>query len=265
MHYVMACQFNTKFETDADIAVILFKGTYFLFLIDLCKESTKEVHNKLSFGGIRFEDYVSREVNKENAGPSPGVHNNYADFVKYNNVVRFDFHNFKMLVSGNVDCAIPGSSAAIGKNPKADDFIELKTSAPLEDKYDPSCMSESFSSIKSWSWFGQCVLMGVKNVVVGIRHQDYGCQKLTVKRTHAFTLEELQRNSNGFWSKDKCFDVLKKFLCVVKEKVTVDDPDVINVFQLKDGWIRGPEKKTYADDRVRFPDISKVVELMNKL
>lgn len=263
MQYIMACQFDTKYEKDADIAVILFKGTYFLFVIDLCNESTKEVYNKFSFGGIRFEDYVTRGMNGEESGPSNGLHNNYVDFKKYSNVVRFNFHNFKMLVSGNVDCAIPGSSAAIGQKPNADDFIELKTSTAIEDKDDPSRMSETFSAIKSWSWFAQSIFMGVETVVVGIR--DDGCKKLTVKRTRVFTLEELQESGNGFWSKDKCFDALKKFLCVVKDKVTVDDPDIINVFELKKGWIRGPEKRTYADNPVRYPDISKVVEMMNKL
>ncbi|XP_037045529.1 decapping nuclease DXO homolog [Bradysia coprophila] len=263
LQLIMSCQFN-RHEKKAIVAVILFKGTHFLFLIDPQNERIHEVSNKLSFSGIRFEDYVSRGENGEESKPSSGLLNNYGDFAKYSNVVRFNFHNFKMLVTGNVDCMIPGSSAA-GKKPKAEDFIELKTSAPLEDKYDKSRMSQDFCCSKSSSWFAQCVMMGVKNVVVGIRDADEGCRKITVKKTRTFTLEQLQQNSNGFWSKNQCFDVLKKFLCAVKQKVTEDNPDIINIFEVEDGFIRGPEKRTYSDDSVRYPDISEVVELMNKL
>lgn len=260
----MTSQFS-QYEEAAHIGVILFKGTYFMFDVDPNEEKDGEINNKRSFAGLRFEDHISRGMNNEEGGPSMGEQNNYADSIKYYNVVGFNFHNFKMLVSGEMDCVIPGSAAAKGEKPKPDDFIELKTSAPLEDRYDPSRMSPVFRCGKVSSWYCQCILMGVKHVVVGIRDEEEECKQITVKRTHAFTLEELRQSSNGYWSKNRCFDDLKKFLCVVKEKVIVDDPEMINVFVVEDGLISGPVKRKYDEDLIHFPDLSEVVELMNEL
>ncbi|KAG4079753.1 hypothetical protein HA402_014884 [Bradysia odoriphaga] len=264
MRSIMTSQFS-QYEEVAHIGVTLFKGTYFMYDVGPSDERDGEVDNKRSFAGLRFEDFVSRGMNGEESGPSSGEQNNYGDSIKYHNVVQFNFHNFKMLVCGEVDCVIPGSSAALGKKPKVDDFIEIKTSAPLEDRYDPSRKSIVFRCGKISSWYAQCILMGVKHVVVGIRDEKDECDKITVNRTHSFTLEELRQNSNGFWSKNRCFDDLRKFLCFVKEKVTVDDPEIINVFVVRDGVISDPVKKKYEDDPIHFPDNSEVVKLMNKL
>lgn len=260
----MTSQFS-QFDEAAHIGVILFKGTYHLYDVAAKEEKGGEVNNKRSFSGLRFEDFVSRGIDGEESGPSSGDGNNYADAMKYYNVVRFNFHSFKMLVCGEMDCVIPGSSAAMGQTPKVEDFIEIKTSAPLEDRYDSSRKSLAFRCGKISTWYAQCSLMGVKHVVVGIRDEEDECNKITVHRTHAFTLEELRQNSNGFWSKNRCFDDLRKFLCVVKEKVIVDDPEIINVFVVRDGLISEPIKRKYEDDVIHFPDMSEVVQLMNKL
>lgn len=258
----MTSQFSPYAEV-AYIAVILFKGTYFVFDFDPTNEKETELNNKRSFGGLRFEDFVSRGIDGEENEPSTGAQNNYADSIKYYNVVSFNFDIFKMLIAGEVDCVIPGSSAANGKKPHVNDFIEIKTSAPLEDKYDQSRMSRMFRFGKISSWFAQCILMGVEHVVVGIRDEEG--DKMTCKRTHAFTLEELRQNSNGSWSKNRCFDDLKKFLYIVKEKIVEDNPEIINIFVVKGGLITEPEKKKFSDDCGNFPDVSEVIELMKKL
>lgn len=261
---IMTSQFS-QYEEVAHIAVILFKGTYYMFDVDPTDEKESEMNNKRSFAGLRFEDFASRGRDGKEYGPSTGEQNNYNDSIKYYNVVKFNFDTFKMLLSGEVDCMLPSSSAANGKKPKAQDFIELKTSLPLENKYDHKRMSRVFRCGKVSTWFAQCALMGMKHIVVGIREEEDECEAITVKRTQAFTLEELRQNSNGFWSKNRCFDDLKKFLHFVKEKVTVDDPETINVFIVKGGIISEPQKKKLADDIAHFPDVSEVVELMENL
>lgn len=259
---IMTSEFSPYSEVSY-IGVILFKGTYFVFAIDLNPERDTELNNKRSFGGLRFEDLVSRGINGDEHKPSSGDQNNYEDSIKYYNIVRFNFDIFKMCVSGEVDCVIPGSSAANGKTPKVDDFIEIKTSAPLEDKYHQTRMSRIFRCGKISSWFAQCCLMGVKHIVVGIRDEDG--DQMMCNRTHSFTVEELRRNSNGSWSKNRCFHDLKKFLYFVKEKVVEDNPEIVNVFVVKDGLISEPEKKKFSDNYGNLPDISEVVELMKKL
>lgn len=262
MRAIMTSQFS-PYEESTHIAVILFKGTYYIWEFRPNEEIETELNNKRSFCGLRFEDFVSRGINGEENEPSKSDQNNYADATKYYNVVRFNFDVFKMMVSGEVDCVFPGSSAANGKMPKVDDFIEIKTSAPLEDRYDETRMNRNFRCGKISAWFAQCILLGVKHVVVGIRDEEG--DKMTCKRTHAFTLQELRQNSNGSWSQNRCFDDLKKFLRIVKEKIVEDNPEIINVFVVKDGLISEPEKKKFSDDCEHFPDISEVVELMNKL
>lgn len=259
---IMTSQFSSYEET-AYIAVILFRGTYYVFEFEVTVEVESELNNKRSFCGLRFEDFVSRGMNGEENGPTSADQNNYNDSIKYYNVVQLNFDIFKLLVAGEVDCAIPGSSAANGMTPRADDFIEIKTSAPLEHRYIQERMSPMFRCGKISSWFAQCTLMGVKHVVVGIRDEDD--DKMICKRTQAFTLEEIRRHSNGSWSKNRCYDDLKKFLHLVKETVVEDNPDIINVFVVKDGLISGPEKKTLADKYGDLPDISGVVELMKEL
>lgn len=259
----MTSQFS-PYDEETHIAVILFKGTYFVwdFYPNESEEET-ELNNKRSFGGLRFEAFVSRGLDGKENEPSNGDQNNYADSIKYYNVLRFNFDKYKMLVAGEVDCVLPGSSAANGKTPKAEDFIEIKTSAPLENKYDQSRMSSLFRCAKVSAWFAQCIFMGVKHVVVGIRDEDE--EKMICQRTHAFTVEELRRNSDGSWSKNRCFNDLKKFLQTVKEKVTEDNAEIINVFVVKGGVLSGPEMKKFSDDREYLPDISEVVKLMENL
>lgn len=252
---IMTSQFS-PYETVAYIGVILYKGTFYAFDCEPTDKDESELNNKRSFCGLRFEDFVSRGMEGEESEPSNGDKNNYLDSTKYYNVVRFNFDNFKMVIAGEVDCVLPETAAAIGKTPNVEDFIEIKTSAPLEDKYDNSRMSRMFRCGKISSWFAQCVMMGVKNVVVGIREEVD--EKMTCNRTHAFTVEDLRKNSNGSWSKNRCFNDLKKFLCIVKEKVIEDDPEIINVFVVKDGLISEPQKKKLSDDRDHLPDISEV-------
>lgn len=259
---IMTSQFSS-YEEVAYIAVTFFKGTYFMFKYEPTDTQESELNNKRSFGGLRFEDFISRGTEGEESGPSNGEQNNYLDSTKYYNVVRLNFDIFKMLIAGEVDCVIPGSNTANGRTPRAADFIEVKTSAPLEDKYDNSRMSRMFRCGKISSWFAQCILMGVKHVVVGIR--DEVGETMTCTRTHAFTVEDLRKNSNGSWSKNRCFDDLKKFLCIVKEKVIEDNPEIINVFLVKNGSIGEPERKKVSDDPDNLPDLSEVALLMKKL
>lgn len=257
---IMTSQYSHQ-PDEAHIAIILFKGTFYIWDITNA-ERDSELNNKRSFCGLRFEDFVSRGLDGKENEPSNGDKNNYVDSIKYYNIVRFKFDIFEMLVTGEVDCVLPGSNAAEGKPPKVQDFIEIKTSAPLENKYNENQMSYLFRSAKTTAWFAQCSLMGVKNVVVGIREEDG--DEMKCKKTHAFTLEELRRQSNGSWSKNRCFDSLKKFLYLVKEKVTEDNSEVFSVFTVKGGVISEPVKKTIADDE-NLPDLSEVVGLFNEL
>lgn len=246
------------------IGVILFRGTYFNYDVSPDMRKECESNNKKSFGGLRFEDHITRKLDGTEGEPSPGEKNNYVDSINYYNVVRFNFDIFKMLLFGEVDCVLPGTSAATGEKAKAGDFVEIKTSAPLENKHDPTRMRPTFCS-KACSWYAKCVLMGIKHIVVGIRDKVDNCNTMTVRRTQSFTLDELRQRSNGFWSESRCFGELKKFLNLVKKKVTEDDPQIINVFAVKGGRVSEPEKKKLEDDRKNLPDISEVVEIMKKM
>ncbi|KAJ6641918.1 Decapping and exoribonuclease protein, partial [Pseudolycoriella hygida] len=134
-------------------------------------ENVSELSNKRSFAGLRFEDFISRGVNGEEHGPSNGENNNYRDSLKYYNVVKLTFDKYKLLISGETDCVFPESSAALGKKPKAGDFIELKTSLSFEHWSDPKRMSPFVRCSKMSTWFAQCILMGIEHVVVGIREE----------------------------------------------------------------------------------------------
>lgn len=257
---IMTSQFSNQ-SKDGHLAVILLKGTYYIW--DVTNgDNDNDLNNKRSFAGLRFEDFVSRGLDGKENEPSNGDQNNYVDCIKYYNIVRFKFDIFEMLVAGEVDCVLPGSNAAEGKKPKVNDFIEIKTSASLEDKYNESHMSHIFRCDKTTSWFAQCILMGVKHIVVGIREEDG--DKMSCKKTHAFTVEELRRHSSGSWSKNRCFDSLKKFLYMVKEKVTEENAEVFSIFTVNGGIISEPVKKTISDDE-SLPNISEVVGLFNEL
>lgn len=228
-------------DEEVRIGVILYKGTYHLFDFKVAEEED-ERNNRLSFAGLRFEDFISRQIDGTESKPSRDEGNNYHDSIKCYNVVRFSFGGNKILLRGEVDCVIPGSSASKGKQPNVHDFIEVKTSNP----YLQGC--------KPGRWFTQCILMGVKHIVVGIKREKG--DRIICDDIKAFTIDDLQSLSDGQWTEKKCFTELQKFFSVVKEKVTEESSQAIHTFAFKQGVFSDMVKKNVSEI-VQLPDISK--------
>lgn len=231
------------------IGVILYKGTYHLFDFKV-EEDEDERNNKLSFAGLRFEDFISRDINGRESEPSSEEGNNYNDSIKCYNVVRFSFGNNKILLRGEVDCVIPGSSAAQGRKPNVHDFIEIKTTNPYCNGY------------KTGRWFSQCILMGVKHIVVGIKREKG--ERIICDEIKAFTMEDLRSLSDDIWSEQKCFAELKKFLSLVKEKITEESSHIIHTFTFKEGVFSDMVKKNVSE-MLQLPRTSEYFDLFDML
>lgn len=215
------------------IGVIFYRGTYHLF--DFKKEEDPdERSNKHSFAGLRFEDFISRPINKTEREPSDGDRNNYADSVGCYNVIRFNFGKNRILLRGEVDCVIPGSSSARGKTSNVHDFIEVKTSKPY------------ISEMKTGRWFTQCILMGVKHIVVGIKHERD--DTIICDEIQAFTMDDLRRYSNEIWSEKECYRELEKFFDLVKENFTEESAQIVHMFTLKQGVFENMEKMNVSEN-----------------
>lgn len=232
------------------IGVIFYKGTFHLFDFKI-EEDVNERSNKHSFAGLRFEDFISRQINGTESGPSSDERNNYDDSIGCYNVIRFNFGNDKILLRGEVDCAIPGSSAAQGKKPNVHDFIEIKTS------------NRHFAGIKTGRWFTQCILMGVKHIVVGIK-KEMG-DKIICNEIQAFTMDDLRlRLSDGIWSEKKCYKKLEKFFKSVKEKITEQSAHIIHMFTFKEG-VFSEMVKMNVSENLQLPNISEHFEKIDRI
>lgn len=169
----------------------------------------------------------------------------------------------KMLYSCEIDCI----KEKLDRGPRIDDFVELKTAAPIRDQR-TGLYADWFRRITSRRWWSQCSMAGIDQVVVGIKDQPkkdrHTKSYIHCKRVEIVQISDLRKNAIG-WSAKSGFRMLIKFLDKVKEVVTEDNPDVVYLFTVETRKDITFERLT-ASDHEQFPIVTEaMIEKLNKL
>lgn len=200
------------------ICATKFKGTIYLCEFHETYPPPDNYYNKLSFGGFRFEQYLTSYYPE--IPPDPNDFD--PDHHEYCAVMRTRLMSEKLshsLVFGaELDAIIPNVMETGGflKN-----FVELKTTKRMENEY----QYRNFLKYKLLKWWAQSYLVGVPLIVCG-----YKDNKGIVKKLEQLNIESFPDLCVEFWSANVCLNFLNKFLNHVKELVTIDDPNVVYQF-----------------------------------
>ena len=229
-----------------EFAVSKYKGVIFIKRIE-DKEDERVLNGESSYAGCKFEDFVSEKLDNEDEGQ------------KYYNMLKAKFGDHVLLYSCEVDCI----KERLERDPEIDDFVEVKTAAPIRDKYSGS-FTEWFRKTVSRRWWVQCIMAGITQIVVGIKDQPRGGGYIHCKKVERVAVNDLERNAIG-WSSKEAFQMLDKFLKKIKEVVTKDNPDIVYLFTIETGREIAHEKLT-AHDHEEFPVITEaMVEKLDEI
>lgn len=208
-------------QEDVLIGASLFKGTIYMYSFTTddrrAREDNKDEHgNACSYGGYRFEEYVSEHIDPESAAPTVYGHNQ-----EFCVAIRTRIGEHSVAYGAEMDCV-----KSIVEPSKADlkDFVEIKTTKAMNHPR----QYNSLYRFKTIKWWTQSYLAGTPTIVCG--HRD---ENLIVRKIELFDVNDLPKMSQDFWDYKVCINFLNDFLTYVKQVVTEDDPKLVFKFYWK--------------------------------
>ncbi|KAK6171101.1 hypothetical protein SNE40_019359 [Patella caerulea] len=205
------------------IAVILFRGTY--FLCDFETEEKKkqlakvtERQEEMCYWGWKFEQYVTSDKEGGKPDTSRPVNNNEG----FCSVVRSRLNNNSLVYGGEVD----GIDNTIKHNNK---YVEYKTTRQIESRN----QDINFRRFKLIKWWAQSYLVGISKIVCGYR-DDQGI----VHSLDEFETQKIPDEAKDLyipWKPNVCFNFLHQFLNFVKSAITTDNPKIVHILEWSPG------------------------------
>ncbi|XP_046351572.2 decapping and exoribonuclease protein-like [Haliotis rufescens] len=224
------------------IAVTLFKGTYYLCEFETeekkhQRDTTTERQDQICYGGWKFEQYLTSDVEGGSPDTSVPVNNNEG----FCSVVRTRLNKHSLVFGGEVDCVDPTLSS---KNK----YVELKTSREMDNPR----QRENFHRYKLIKWWAQSFLVGIEKIICGFRDDDGIVHRLEEFPT--LKIPDMVKGIRNPWNAAVCFNFLDKFLDFVKQTVTTDDPRVVYVCRWQPRQDVNCEKMAPNSEFVFLPD-----------
>ncbi|XP_046579126.1 decapping and exoribonuclease protein-like [Haliotis rubra] len=224
------------------IAVTLFRGTYYLCEFETEekrheRETTTERQDQMCYGGWKFEQYLTTNVEGGSPDTSVPVNNNEG----FCSVVRTRLNKHSLVFGGEVDCV----DLAHGSKNK---YVELKTSRRI----DHPRQRENFHRYKLIKWWAQSFLIGIEKIVCGFRDDDGIVHSLEEFATQG--IPDMVKGIRNPWNAAVCFNFLDMFLDFLKETVTTDDPRVVYVCRWQPKEDVSCEKMAPNSEFVFLPD-----------
>ena len=216
-----------------------FRGTIYLHALmttERLQHNEEQNQNKYmrqtSYGGYRFESYISERVQPNEAGE--GGHQI---------VTTAQLETFKLLYASEVDCLVSRDRLP---NPDPKDFLEIKTRTRA---WTPKLENERLGVMfRLWS---QTYVRGVPAVVVGNREKDFHVRKIEMINT-----ADMPILCSEYWSSSDSLSLLRRFLQFVRDTVVVDNPEILYEFSWTppDEYIRSSEARNVQADRRVLPE-----------
>ncbi|BFZ18016.1 hypothetical protein BsWGS_21055 [Bradybaena similaris] len=223
---LMARLLRIPYENRDDflVAVIRFRGTYFMCEIDTEKKKQEDkertpVHEEMFAWGYKFEQYVTADKSSRVPDTKSPVNSN----VSFCSVVRTRLGPHSILFGAEVDCEDADCK-------EGNVYVELKTSRVIESQK----QYESFCKFKLISWWAQSVVVGIPRVVCGFRDDNGVVQTLENYSIHEIPriVKSCIRNP---WKPTVCFNFLEACLQFVKDNITTDDERCVYLLQWQPG------------------------------
>ncbi|XP_054165087.1 decapping and exoribonuclease protein-like [Oppia nitens] len=200
------------------ICATKYRGTIYLCQFHEEFPEPDDYYNKMSFGGFRFESYLTSYEAEYPPDPNDfdPDHHEYCAVMRTRLMADVDSHS--LCFGAELDCVLPNVREHPGT---LSNFIELKTTKIMssENHY------RNFLKHKLLKWWAQSYIVGVPTVYCG-----YKDNKNIVRNLEPLKIEEFPNLALEFWSANVCLNFLNKFLTHMKELVTIDDPNVVYRF-----------------------------------
>ncbi|XP_052773258.1 decapping and exoribonuclease protein-like isoform X1 [Mya arenaria] len=205
-------------KDDWKFAVSLHKGTYYLCECPTDQSLAKIKHmmgekdEEMCGWGYKFEQYLT--ASSADSDPSPDLQYNNCE--TFYTVVKATIGSHTLVYSGEVD-------AVSTDEPFGEHYVEFKTITHS------ALQRNSFKRYKLRNWWTQSVLVGVPEIVCGLR-DDAGI----VTKLQTYTTQDLPTMASDIpapWKPNVCFNFLDKLLDFIKSNVTIDDPRLVHLLE----------------------------------
>lgn len=224
------------------IGATKYKGTIYLYEFMTEKKRADELNrdergNMFSYGGFRFEYYVTEPAD-------PEANDDDLDFQRHNEyccVARTRLGRHSLVYGAEMDCVSNKSQAA---DPQLSDFLEIKTTRTIDNQR----QWDNMVRLKMFKWWAQCYLIGIPSVVCGYRDDN-----LMVREMEILQVSEMPKMGAKFWSPSVCLRFLNRFLDFVKQIVTEDDADTMFEFNWEPNSDVSVRKTRVTPDRYVIP------------
>ncbi|KAK3877006.1 hypothetical protein Pcinc_018259 [Petrolisthes cinctipes] len=175
------------------------------------RETETDMQKKMCSWGYKFEQYMI-----DGSDVTEGVNENE----EYCCVVRSRLESHSLVYGAEVD----GADPSLYKTPHRDlsAFIELKTSKEVTSERDQNNMNR----YKLKKWWSQSYLVGIPNVVCGLRDMEGIVHTLKM-----FKVDDMPQLAKNHWRPHVMMNFMNKFLEFVKKNVQVDDPETVYKFE----------------------------------
>ncbi|XP_052773259.1 decapping and exoribonuclease protein-like isoform X2 [Mya arenaria] len=157
---------------------------------------------------------VSLHKGSADSDPSPDLQYNNCE--TFYTVVKATIGSHTLVYSGEVD-------AVSTDEPFGEHYVEFKTITHS------ALQRNSFKRYKLRNWWTQSVLVGVPEIVCGLR-DDAGI----VTKLQTYTTQDLPTMASDIpapWKPNVCFNFLDKLLDFIKSNVTIDDPRLVHLLE----------------------------------
>ena len=224
------------------IAATKYRGTIYLYEFVTDKKREQEMNrnersNMCSYGGFRFEYYITKPAN-------PEANDDDLDFQTHNEfccIARTRLGRHSLVYGAEMDCI---ESTVRSLDPDLSDFVEIKTTQSVDNQR----QWDNLVKFKMFKWWCQCYLIGIPTVVCGYRDNS-----MVVREIERLKVADMPKMATKFWSPDACLLFLNRFLDFAKQVVLEDDPSLMYEFNWEPGSDVTVRKTTATEDRFVIP------------
>lgn len=201
------------------VGATMFKGTIYLCPYYDTEESVNDYGNLFSYGGHRFENYITRTEPKK----VQCDHFDAATKEEYSVVIKSKVQSssgkISLLYAAEIDCLDTGKTQRDAAD--MENFVEIKTTRRMhhENQY------RNFCKFKLIKWWAQSYLVGVPKIICGYKNDRHIVDSIEEMNVH-----RIPSQCSEFWSRRQCMNFLQQFLSFVQHIVTDDDPYRVYLF-----------------------------------